>query len=160
VTSGTTPFVVHNRVAVFFWLFAIAYLWGLLMMSYLLIRDGLPADQPVWFVAAMVPFFWAGGIGLALYAMNRHCLSIRVDETAQVTVTWLYPFKRRQERFAVSSVAPAQVQQTKDSDGDPYFECWFVTPAGVRVVVTESHTRELCDTVCEAFNQRRLTAFG
>jgi hypothetical protein len=160
VTSSTTPFVVHNRVAVFFWLFAVAWLWGLLTMSYLLIRDGLPPDQPVWFVAAMVTLFWAGGVGLSLYAVNKHCLSVRVDGAVQVTVTWLYPFKRRQEQFAIASIMPAQVQETKDSDGDPYFECWFVTPAGVRVVIAESHGRELCDTVCEAFNARRLTAFG
>jgi hypothetical protein len=144
--------IFQNRSAVFLWGFAAIWLTMLIAMTYVALRDGSPAGSSAPTFALVMVLFWIGGIGLGVFVSTRPCSSTTVEEGRFVTVTWRYPHKVIRKVFAVASVLPAAVIESRDSDGALYYYARISTVEGEVVDITEGHRRVSCEKACERFN--------
>lgn len=152
----------RNNTAAFIWFFVAIWNMGPVMLIYLSIRDGLPiaGEYGVLKSIAAIAFFCAGVIGFFIYACRQCCVAVSIEKAGTVNVVWRYPFKVKRKSFAIANIQPAQVVKTKDSEGDPYYECQFAatysdcmreTPSDI-VIFEESHSRKRCEQTCQEFN--------
>ena len=143
----------RNRIAACLWVFAALWLAVLLIMTYLLARDGLPAEYPPWAATGVAAFFWLGGIGLTRYALSKPCFFVTIGEGGQVLVTWRYPHKVVRKRFSASDIRAAVVVEDEDDEGNPYFFARVGTSDSKHFDIKEGHSRPLCQDACVRFNR-------
>ena len=142
----------RNRSAAFLWGFAAVWLVMLLAMTYVVLRDGPPDGYPVATVVLVMAFFWVGGIGLGLFVSSKPCFYVTVESGTRVSATWRYPHKAVRKVVPAARVQPAEVVDSKDADGDPYFYARVNTIDGESIDIAEGHSRVACEQVCERFN--------
>lgn len=121
--SPSSPPVFRDTIAVVIWAFTALWLCGVGAMVYLLWRDGVPDTEPRWLVYVLVPMFLLVAPLLARFACTQACTLVRVHADGVVEVTQRFPHRVLRGRFPQSQLAPAELLETRDSDGDPYFYC-------------------------------------
>jgi hypothetical protein len=142
----------RNRTAAFIW--GLAALWLILLAAgtYAFVRDGPPAGYSSPAVIAILVLFWAGGIGLAAFALNRPCFLVSVGAGARVFATWRYPHRVVRKQFDAASVRPAEVVAARDDEDNPYFYARVRTFGTDYFDLAQGSTRSLCEAACEQFN--------
>ena len=143
----------RNRIAAVLWVFAALWLAVLLIMTYLLARDGLPGEYPAWAATGIAAFFWLGGVGFTRYVLSKPCFFVTIGEGGQVLVTWRYPHKVVRKRFSASDIRAAGVVEGEDDEGNPYFFARVGTMDSEHFDIREGHSRSLCQDACERFNR-------
>jgi hypothetical protein len=146
---GTT---FQNRSAAFLWGFAAVWLAMLMVFSYLVVRDGPPSGYSQSVTAMVLALFWLGGLGLGAFVVSKPCIRVRVDQGGNVSATWRYPHRVVRRVFLAETVLPAQIVESLDSDGDPYFRVRVTTSRGESIDIAEGHSRVACERTCERFN--------
>jgi hypothetical protein len=132
--------VLDNNVACFPWLVMAAFDLGVLAMTGVLLRDGLPGELPAWVTIAMTAFFWLGAITGTVWAYRRHRIRVIVDASGgQVRKRWV--FRTQVIPFTARSVQHITVTSTTDSDGDPYYLCQLKLRGTPAVQVAEGHDK-------------------
>ncbi len=142
----------HNRAAAFLWGFAVVFLGFAVALSWVLWRDGPPAGYAWPFTIGVGLVGWLTGGGFAAYACGKPCVRVTVESGVRVTVVWRYPLKTVVREAACSTLAAAQVVETRDGDGDPYFMVRWAWPGGTDVVVVEGRDRQRCEALCARLN--------
>lgn len=140
-----------NRSAMVIWCFTAVWVGMLFIATYMLIRDGLPADFIATANILFAASFWIAAIGLALYAASKPCYLVDVHSALRISVTWRYPHKVIRRDIPRAEVQPAAVFDSKDSEGDPYHFARVLMP-GDFIDIAESHTRQICEEACARFN--------
>jgi hypothetical protein len=138
----------RNNMAIAAWIFMGLWDLGLLLMTYAFIRDGgfHQFSPPV--EAGIVGLFWIFGAMGTAACFGRPRVHVAIDK-GEVAVRERWLLGSRVERFPVGSVSPPRLVQQRDSDGDPYFQCVFTTPAGRDIIVKESHSFKDADAECD-----------
>ena len=139
----------RNDKAVFLWGFMAVWLAMLVAMTYVAVRDGgIPGSR--WGVPVLA-LFWLFGIGAARWAATFS--RVRVTLTADgVLVRERFPFHAIEKRYRSRDLAAPRIDESKDSDGDPYFSCVLALPGGRRVAVAESGHRPEVEAALDALN--------
>lgn len=134
--------------AVVGWIFMSVWLCGISLISWVFVRDGgFHQMHPLLEVGIML-MFWMFGLAGGGYLFSQTRVRLTVENGA-VTLREALPWKRSEERFPVSTIEVPPVLRERDSEGDPYFRCVIVTPAGRRVSMGESHDEETMDRLRE-----------
>ena len=130
------PLVIRNRVALFYRGFMTAWLGGLALATYAALRSGPPASDKWWplFLAG----FWLAGLFGLYWSFQQETSVVRIKSNQSIHIERGKPF-RRQEFW--TDRARVWIEDTKDSDGDPYFKLMMDAPGGV-LPVREGHQRE------------------
>ncbi len=117
------PVLYHNNVAAVLWLFMGLWVCGVLVMSYLLWRDGPPAGESTWFVSAVLATFWGFAIIAVRFVASRPCTRVRIGANGRISILQRYPHRAVHGEFSPTQIGSAVLVETTDSDGDPYFIC-------------------------------------
>ena len=142
------PLIIRNRIPLFYRGFMLVFVAGVGVGTYLAIRDA-PADGGEWW-SIPIAAFWLAGIGGLVWAMNQEIGVLRVAGRGDVHITRGRAFRRVEHRTGTVRLS---IEDTKDSEGDPYFKLWIEAPGGP-LVVAEGHFRE----GLEALRQKIETA--
>ncbi len=149
--------------AIFGWVFTTIFLIFCALITYILIRDGSSNIQidppsntnvyPHWFVPLIMLGFWIAGITATACAWHIPIVRVSVLQKAFVLVELIYPLRRVKHPFSATEIQPATVIETKDSEGDVYFECQFRANNGFLAKMAESSNKEQCEHCCRQFNE-------
>jgi hypothetical protein len=142
-----------NRISAFTWGFACCWIAMLLAFTWIFVRDGAPEGIPNEGMAAILGFFWLGGLGLAHHAMNSPLSRVTVDSKGEISLAWQYPHRRVRKTFAATLLGPPALLEYRDSDGDPYFRTRLTLPDGGFIDIAEGHDRDDCERARERFLQ-------
>lgn len=142
----------QNRIALFLWGFAALWLTILIAMTFVVLRDGPPAGSSVPVIVLVMSAFWACGVGLGAFVATKPCFFVTVDQESSVTATWRYPHEVFRKALRATSVRPAAVINSQDSEGAPYFVARVISMGGEAIDIAEGHNRSVCEQACERFN--------
>ncbi|MEO7728186.1 MAG: hypothetical protein ABIS45_13095, partial [Burkholderiales bacterium] len=101
--------------------------------------------------AAILGAFWIAGLGASAFAASRPCIRAVVN-SGGARVLWIYPFSRTRRDLHRSELDIAQIVESRDGDGDPYFFARTHLRGGPDVNLFESQNRTACEAVCMNFN--------
>ncbi|NTV96015.1 MAG: hypothetical protein HGA75_11475 [Thiobacillus sp.] len=145
--------VFQNRTALFGWVLSALFLLFVAAMTYVLLRDGPPPGYPWPAPAILMGLFWLFGLAGAGYCASKPCLTVTAGQASTLVVVRRYPFGREERRVPLAEVEPARVIESRDDDGDPYFQARAELNDGSRLDLAEGHDRARCESVCARFNQ-------
>ena len=128
------PFVVKNRTALFVRGFMNVFLIGCALITYMIIRDN---PEPHRWAPLIMLAFWACGLFGLVHALNQETSEVQITSPGSIHIRRGKAF-RRQEHW--TDRARFWIEDTKDSDGDPYFKLWMDAPGG-KLAVSEGHQR-------------------
>ncbi|MGY4514922.1 hypothetical protein [Lysobacter sp. HA18] len=147
------PMTYRNGTAAFMWVMTVVWNAMLLVMTWVLLRDGSPSLRSPLVIAAIFTAFWIAGMALAIVASRQACTRVQLFDDGRLSVRQRFPFRAVEHRFAARDRPRAEVVEGKNSDGDPYFTCELhvgeLFPAPVRVV---EGRRDRCETACRRIN--------
>lgn len=154
LASGTLNMVVfRNHNAAYLWGFMAVFMMFIAAMSYVLLRDGPPPGYSEAMLAALMVMFWIGGLTASARAATRPCITVTLRPDATLRIVRRYPFKRSVLSVHNSEIERAQVIESRDDDGDPYFFSRVELSDGSKLDLFECHDRQTCESVCARFNQ-------
>ncbi|WP_237216504.1 hypothetical protein [Falsiroseomonas oryziterrae] len=131
--------VLRNDIALFAWWF-MAIWWAMLLAAvWLVLRDGPPDGLSWWMTAGILAIFVAGGAAGAAWALRQRRVRAEVGADGLLRLGESLPFRRQRLVLPRDAAEAVEVEQTTDSDGDPYFRCWLVLRDGRRFAVQEGH---------------------
>jgi len=139
--------IARNRKAAFLWGFALIFAAVVVAMTAVLVRDGAPEGWSPAAIAAVVAVFWAGALGLGRYALGTSCTSATLSSDSRVLLTRRYPFKSTVISCAPVELAPVQVVEGVDDEGDPYFYARLILPDCSEFDLFEGHDRVRCEEI-------------
>lgn len=142
----------RNRTPSFLWGFSVAWLAMVAAFAWLAWDPGPPRDvSPAVLYGALVLFGFAG-IVVGSMALAAPCIRV-VVRPWRIEVESRYPLRTVRESFRTVDLAPAEVVDSVDSDGDPYF-CVTVRAKGDRAItLEEGHHRPSCESTARRFNR-------
>ncbi len=142
--------IFHNRRAAVGWVFMAIWLGMLTIITWLFLRDDgfHQFSRPV--EAGIILMFWVFGIGGAAYLFSHPLIRlVRRGDSLIVTERWL--LRRRDCTVAIADLAPPRIDETVDSEGDPYFCCILDLPGGRAVAFSEHNRRAPAEEAILAF---------
>lgn len=142
--DGGRAMRLRNEVACFAWGLVGVWWTGLRVATWLVLRNGPPGGLSAAWSALLLGFFWLGGIGVARWAWRKPRIAAAVQPGGTVLVTQAFPLRRDRLRLAAADIAAVTVEETTDSDGDPYFRARLFLRDGRRFAAQEGHRRALC----------------
>lgn len=142
----------HNRTPAFLWGFALFWYAMVMAFTWLVYAQGPPEGVAPSVIYGALALFWFAGI--VIVSMALAAPSVRVVVRARrVLVASRYPFRTVRESFRPAELEPAEVIDSVDSDGDPYF-CVTVRARGDRAfTLEEGHHRPSCESTARRFNR-------
>ncbi len=143
--------IFSNRKAAFLWGFAAVWMTVLILMTYVLFRDGPPDGYAMPEASLVAGLFWIGGLGFVVYVASKPCISVTIDP-AGAAVCWRYPHKVVRRTIPAAGIVPAQVVESRDDEGEPYFYARVGAAEAGIVDLHEGHSRSDCELVCARFN--------
>jgi hypothetical protein len=157
---------IRNNIALFGWGMSTVFLVFCGLFTYLVFRDGAgniqinpPCNTNVyapWFIQLILGTFWLTGIGVAFHLWHKPCVNVAVQPDGSVIITQRYPFSTERRTIHASMLHAAEVRESTDSEGDPYFECLLTLTDGSTFTIAEGSVRKQCDVACALIN----TAIG
>jgi hypothetical protein len=142
----------RNRVAWAIWIFMALWMTFLIAMTWVVIRDGPPDGQSPTTIAAVLAFFWVGGLTVSTWACTIRILRVDVSDSGALDIVWRSPLRAERRRVEALDVPPAVVVDGKDSDGDPYFTCRVTLADGTALDLAEGHARPPVEDAAARFN--------
>ena len=142
----------RNRLPSGIWVFAALWMTFLIAMTWVVLRDGPPDGHSVASIAAIGAFFWAGGIGLSMWACTFRVLRVDVGDSGALDVVWRSPVRVERRRVEARDVPPAVIVTGNDSDGDPYYYCRVTLADGATLDLGEGHGRPPIEEIATRFN--------
>jgi len=129
------PLVVRNRVALFYRGFMIVWLGTLALATYAALRDA-PPEPGKWWPLILTGFWLVGLFGL-YWSLQQETSVVRVPGPKSIHVRRGKAFRRVD---LWTDHARFWIEDTTDSDGDPYFKLWMDAPEG-QLTAREGHQR-------------------
>lgn len=129
------PLVYRNRVVLFYRGFMIVWL-GTVVAATIAAAGGDAGADGTWWPWFMAAFWLVGLWGLA-WSLNQETSEVRITAPRSIHIR-RGPAFRRAEHW--TDRARLWIEDTKDSDGDPYFRLWMDAPGG-KLAVREGHRR-------------------
>ncbi len=131
------------------------WMLGLLMITYVFIRDGgFHQFNPLAEVGVM-GLFWLFGAAGCGHIFNLQRIHISVANHV-VTATEKWPIRRRSEQAAAKDVVVSAIIRATDDEGDPHYRCAIKMPSGRSLIFAESHD----EATVEAVRARLLAALS
>ena len=142
----------HNRSAVFLWILAAAWLLLLAVFTCIFHRDGTPAGHSNGVILAVLILFWMSGAWLASLVASRPLLVVTADGADGIRATWRFPHRVVRRAIGKARLRPAQVVDSEDSDGNPYYFARVHATEGESIDLKEGRDRQGCENACARFN--------
>ena len=145
--------VFRNHKAAYLWVFMAVFMTLVAAMSYVFLRDGPPPNYSMALMSAILGGFWIGGLAGSSFVASKPCVTVTVQPHSSVRIVHRYPFRRDQQEVHNNQIENAQVVESCDDEGDPYFFARAKLFDGSSVDLFECHDRQSCEAACARFNQ-------
>jgi hypothetical protein len=126
-----------------------AFILGCAAMSWLVLNDGVPDGTSPALMGAINLVFWTAGL-FAAHRFFAEPVTVLRCHAAGITVDSYWLWKRVRTRHAKHSVLEARIQESADSEGDPYFTALIVLNDGTTIPFAEGHSREHCQRAADS----------
>ncbi|NUT01016.1 MAG: hypothetical protein HOP96_08590 [Sphingomonas sp.] len=133
------PIVIRNRVVLFYRGFMLAFVGTVALVSYAALRDGPPEPGRWW--PLIILLFWTVGLAGLAWSLNQETSVVRILGNRSIQVERGKAFRRHD---LWTDRARFWIEETKDSDGDPYFKLMMDAP-GEPLAVREGHQRPVLE---------------
>ena len=143
---------IRNTTAVWGWLICSAFLFGCAVMSWLLLNERVPDGASPELMGAFNLALWAEGIFAAHRVFAKPVTIIRCHAEG-ITVDSYWLWKKARASHASDSIRETRIQESEDSEGDPYFTASVVLNDGATILLVEGHFRELCEQAVIKLNR-------
>ena len=144
--------VFRNRMAAFGWGFMIIWLAMLGAFTWIMLRDGPPSQQPRLSVAVLL-LFWLVGVPAAAHLFAKPIIYVRVRGRGRVSILKRYLIGSVEHEVGQRGTAEVRVVESKDSDGDPYFQARLRIDGGVELDIWEGHDRAQAEAEVARFRR-------
>lgn len=141
------PLVIRNYVPLVLRGFMLAFVGIVVLITYVALRQGPPEPQKWWPLALLS--FWACGLFGLVHALNQEAGVIRITGPGSIHIERGKAL-RREDHWLPR--ARFWIEDTKDSEGDPYFKLMMEAPGGP-LAVREGHRRQRLEAL-----QRQIEA--
>lgn len=121
---------IRNRMALAGWLFMGLWLAMLVLMTWVMLRDGPHPSQPAWVQYAALAVFWIIGAPAAAHLFSLPCTRFRVWPDGHATLTRHSLLAREVETYGPGEVADVEVREGRDEDGDRHWRVMLVARDG------------------------------
>ncbi len=121
---------IRNRVALAGWLFMGLWLAMLVLMTWVMLRDGPHPSQPAWVQYGALAAFWIIGIPAAAHLFGLPCTRFRVWSDGHATLTRHSLLNREVETYGPGEIADVEVREGRDEDGDRHWRVMLVARDG------------------------------
>jgi hypothetical protein len=143
---------IRNTTAVWGWLICSAFIFGCAGMSWLLLNERVPEGTSAALMGAFNLAMWAVGMFAAQRVFAKPVTILRCHvEGITVDSYWLW--KRVRTYYAKDCIRATRIQESADSEGDPYFTASVVLSNGTTILLAEGHFRELCEKALVRLNR-------
>ena len=142
----------RNRKAWALWIFMGIWMSFLILVTYVVLRDGPPPGHSWQVMWAVLFLFWSVGLGATAWATTQRTVAVDVADSGAVDVTWRWPFRAQRRRIEAVDVPPAEIAYGADSDGDPYFTGRVTLADGSTIDLAESHDEASIEQAVARFN--------
>jgi hypothetical protein len=142
----------HERSAMLSWVVAGLSIAGTCVVTFLILRNGIPADFTLVQTVLFVAVWWFTAIWLIAFACRKACVGIRMQADRSVKIVTQFPWKKFERTIANSSFGLAEVITATDSDGDVYFTACFFVDSKERIVLVQGVDQVACQKAMAEFN--------
>jgi hypothetical protein len=121
-------------------------------MSWLLLNERVPNGTSPAFMGTFNLFLW----GVGMFFANRvfaKPVTILHCHAEGITVDSYWLWKKSRAHHAKDSIRETRIQESEDSEGDPYFTASVVLKDGTKILFAEGHFRELCEQAANKLNE-------
>lgn len=146
--------VIRNNNAAWLWLSALMLVVVLGVMTVGVFRAGGAKAYPLSVLIPVGALFWLGGVALLAHVAGRACWQVVRHADGNISVTWRYPFRTTTRRFPSAALSPAQLVDSRDTEGAPYYCVRLTLPDGEVIHLAEGRRRKACLKVCRRFNHQ------
>jgi hypothetical protein len=143
--------VFRNYKAAFLWGFMAIFMSLVALMTWVLFRDLSKSQSHGVWQSVIMGVFWIAGLGFSAFAASQPCVKVVVAH-GFVRIVHRYPFSRLEHELPYDRAKPAQIVESRDSEGDPYFSARAGMVDGLPIDLFESHSRGKCEAVCVEYN--------
>lgn len=143
---------IRNTIAVWGWLICSAFLFGCAVMSWLLLNERVPDGTSPVLMGAFNLALWAVGMFVAHRVFAKPVTILRCHANG-FTVDSYWLWKKAQAYHAKDCLRETRIQESEDSEGDPYFTAFVVLKNGTTILLAEGHFRELCEQAVNKLNK-------
>ena len=132
---------INNHINIFIWVFTVIWTIFACIFLYLYLKDYNTLDNIAKFA---IPIVSIGGIfTLIPFSMSKSILTIIFDNNSnQVLIKKIQPFKISNICFNYDNISQLEIEETKDSEGDPYFELNLIFKNSDFFTIKEGHHKE------------------
>jgi len=135
------PLVIRNNVALFYRGFMTLWLGAVAIATFVALRDGPPEPGRWWPLIMLI--FWAVGIGGLIWSFNQETSVLQIRSNRSIHIERGKAFRRKE---LWTDRGRFWIEETEDSDGDPYFKLWMDAPGG-QLAVREGHQRDKLESL-------------
>jgi len=146
------PQTFRNRKAVFLWGFMACWMAMLLAFTWLFLRDGAPAGTSPLLMAGVLCLFWFAGISISAWVLGHPLVDVEVRSRGRVQIRKRYLLRVVERQLGQRDSAHAELVETRDSDGDPYFHARLVVGGERALDLWEGTDRAHAMAEVERFN--------
>ena len=139
--STSTP-ILRNRIAFFGWGFMAMWMAMISAFTWWFFQSrSIPGHSFELTVLFLIGGWLFGTAGSAFF-FNRPVTSVHVHGD-RVTLLERWPLRSSTQTFSVTDAARVVLRDEKDSEGDPYYVWYLLTPDGREVRIKEAHLRDI-----------------
>ncbi len=120
-------------------------------MSWLLLNERVPDGTSPVLMGAFNLALWAVGMFAAHRVFAKPVTILRCHANG-FTVDSYWLWKKAQAYHAKDCLRETRIQESEDSEGDPYFTAFVVLKNGTTILLAEGHFRELCEQAEKKLN--------
>ncbi len=113
-------------------------------MSFLIASGRLPEGTSPLLAIGFGSRAWVMG-GFAAWKMFAKPLMVLNADRRGICVERIWAWRKIRKCYSSDRIAKITVNQTKDAEGDPYFEALVILDDGDEVILAESHFQDECN---------------
>jgi hypothetical protein len=142
----------HERSAMLSWVVAGFSMAGTCVVTFLILRNGIPTDFSLLQTVLFVAVWWFTTIWLIAFARRKACVGITLQADRSVKIVTRFPWKKFERTIPNSSFGLAEVITATDTDGDVYFTACVVVDGQERIVLVQGADQVACQKAVDEFN--------
>ena len=136
--------IIRNTVAVWGWLICSGFLFGCAVMSWLILNEPIPGETSAVLMGIFNLILWAVGL-FAAHKMFTKPVTVLRCHTDGISIDSYWLWKRVRNCYAKDCIRAMTIDESEDTEGNPYFTASIIFDNGIKISFAEAHLRAFCE---------------